>query len=190
MPNSPLQIRRCLASERRMQQFQFSCWHTGWCLDFGLSDACLIFTSNYSLKCNDCNVHMSMLVLFPYYDIIHPSHIHHLFTPKTDPNVSQIQQSNGLFVSNEGLRCILVWSQLMYNSAVLFQTFKRFQIPEAGGSCDVLCKYPYVGTPGEALTEDVRWKWYWMWCMRVFYVLPWYITNLWSTPNTVVPHHF
>ena len=46
----------------------------------------------------------SFFILFPYYDIIYPSHIHHLFTPKTDPNVSQIHQSNGLFVSNQEVK--------------------------------------------------------------------------------------
>lgn len=158
-----LQIRRCLASERRMQQVQFGCWHARWCWGFRLSEACLIFTSDYSFKCNNCWSLFHIVI----------SSIHPTFTtclpPKTDPNVSQIHQSNGLFVSNEGVKM----HPCLIPTYIQPSFFKRFQIPEAGGSCDVLCKYPYVGTPGEAQTEDVRWTWYWIWCMRVFYALPW-----------------
>ncbi len=59
----------------------------------------------------------------------------------------------------------------MYNSAVLFV--------EAGGSCDVLCKYPYVGTPGEALERweihDIGFD-----ACEFLIFLPWEITSLWS----------
>ena len=88
---------------------------------------------------------------FFHYDIIHPSHVYHLFAPKTDPNVSEIHQSNSqmdCLSAMMGLRCILFWSQLMYNSAVLFPT-----VPNSWGRwilrCVVqvsLCWYTWRGT--------------------------------------------
>jgi hypothetical protein len=63
-----------------------------------------------------------------------------------------------------------------------------FRTTEAGGSCDVFCKYPYVGTPGEVPRYDVTFATpgrSWLWPVLTGYVCCKYVIICMCTYRSV-----